>query len=407
MIPTLESLPSASGRDSKAANMSQNQESSVAEGEKQPFGEILGRQDGANSRTERRGGSDSSAEGDGNALHGGGKELPGDSNERGTVGAKPAEGGHSELGTSEPITPESTHLISAHIPVTVNTSQYKTVSGAVILGVDSDASYPVGPDGLAVASPSVAGSSPLPIGTPAARTASLPNSPGAVATVQAEGEVGKSLDDLPGVQQSSEMEDAELLDSLRQLVTTDMSKAKASSVSTSVPQSSALVSTVAAPLTDPSLTATGLKTASNTLQMTSVVGDPNWDGEFAGRINMLVKGGVQEAKIQLSPPDLGRLEIKISMDGDAAKVMFSVDNVAARDAIEQAMPRLRELLGQGGLQLAHGEVADHSQSQQGGDDVAKDSSTSHFGPAVEEEGGEATTWTLGPPSSSSTVDYYI
>lgn len=410
MIPTLESLPSASGRDSKTANMSQNQESSVAEREKQPFGEILGRQDGANSRIEKQGGSDSSTEGDGNALHGGGKELPsaGDSNEPGTVGAESAEGGNSELGKSESITPESAHLTSAHTPVTVNTSQYKTVSGAVILGVDSAASYPVGPDGLAVASSSVAGSSPLPTGTPAARTASLPNSPGAVATVQAEGEVGKlSLDDLPGVQQSSEMDDAELLDSLRQLITTDVSKAKVSSVSTSAPQSSALVSTVATPLTDPSLTATGLKTAPNTLQMTSVVGDPNWDGEFAGRINMLVKGGVQEAKIQLSPPDLGRLEIKISMDGDAAKVMFSVDNVAARDAIEQAMPRLRELLGQGGLQLAHGEVADHSQSQQGGGDVAKDSSTSHFGSAVDEEGGDATTWTLGLPSSNSTVDYYI
>jgi hypothetical protein len=94
--------------------------------------------------------------------------------------------------------------------------------------------------------------------------------------------------------------------------------------------------------------------------LSAAVGDPKWGEEFAGRIGILVDKGVSEAKLQLTPAELGRIEIKISTDGDQAKVLFTVQNATAREAIEQAMPRLREMLGQEGLQLAHSEVADHS-----------------------------------------------
>jgi len=84
--------------------------------------------------------------------------------------------------------------------------------------------------------------------------------------------------------------------------------------------------------------------------------------------------------------------------------MFAVESAVAKDAIEQAIPRLREMLEQGGLELAQSEVKDHSQSQQGNDNVAElaEESTVASGEDV-----EADTTPLMLEVSSSTVDYYI
>ncbi|MEH6616228.1 MAG: flagellar hook-length control protein FliK [Porticoccus sp.] len=138
--------------------------------------------------------------------------------------------------------------------------------------------------------------------------------------------------------------------------------------------------------------------------ITTPLGASGWDSEFVGRMSVMVKSGVQEASLQLSPPGLGRLEVKISTEGDQTKVMFAVESAVAKDAIEQAMPRLREMLEQGGLELAQSEVKDHSQSQQGNDNVTElaEESTVTSGEDV-----EADTTPLMLEVSSSTVDYYI
>ena len=150
----------------------------------------------------------------------------------------------------------------------------------------------------------------------------------------------------------------------------------------------------------------GLK-ALPAMSITTPLGASGWDSEFAGRMSVMIKSGVQEASLQLSPPELGRLEIKISTDGDLTKVMFAVENASAREAIEQAMPRLREMLEQGGLQLAQSEVFDHSQSQQGKDKITQlaGASASTSGEDVDTE--DEHLMEFGISTSSSTVDYYI
>ncbi len=95
--------------------------------------------------------------------------------------------------------------------------------------------------------------------------------------------------------------------------------------------------------------------------------DPG-SAEFTGelflhlRANARSGGGPQEANLQLHPAELGRLHIAITTDGDQARVVFTADNPAARDAIEASLPRLREMMDQGGLQLVRAEVGDRSQA---------------------------------------------
>ena len=87
-------------------------------------------------------------------------------------------------------------------------------------------------------------------------------------------------------------------------------------------------------------------------------------------------------------------------------MLFTVQNATAREAIEQAMPRLREMLDQAGLQLAHSEVADHSQSRHK-NNGANDAFTTRNTLAELEESGESKSVGLSLRVSDSLVDYYI
>ncbi|MEQ8265453.1 flagellar hook-length control protein FliK [Pseudohaliea sp.] len=85
---------------------------------------------------------------------------------------------------------------------------------------------------------------------------------------------------------------------------------------------------------------------------------------LAGQVRILVGTASREATMQLHPAELGRLHVTINTDGDQARVVFVTDTAHARDAIEQSLPRLRELLQQSGLDLAEGDVSYREPQQQ-------------------------------------------
>ncbi len=135
--------------------------------------------------------------------------------------------------------------------------------------------------------------------------------------------------------------------------------------------------------------------------------DPGFSGELANRLQVFARNGVQEATLQLHPAELGRLQVSITTDGDQARVVFVADNAAARDAIEQSMPRLRELLAQSGLQLAHSDVS--GQSQAGGQRGNSPAGTTGF----QDPDSGLTLAAVDAPSAAGSaagtylVDYYI
>jgi len=92
--------------------------------------------------------------------------------------------------------------------------------------------------------------------------------------------------------------------------------------------------------------------------------DPTWGNEFAKRISFMVRGQLQNAEIRLNPPELGQIAVRINMVQDHANISFSAQHTNVRDAIESALPRLRELLNEGGLQMGNVDVATHQQRQQ-------------------------------------------
>ena len=93
---------------------------------------------------------------------------------------------------------------------------------------------------------------------------------------------------------------------------------------------------------------------------------PGFPQEVLTRVRMIQGQGQTEARINLHPAELGRLQIAITSEGDATRVAFVVDNAQAKEALEQAMPRLREFLQQAGLQLAEGSVSQQGQQNSAG-----------------------------------------
>ena len=108
------------------------------------------------------------------------------------------------------------------------------------------------------------------------------------------------------------------------------------------------------------------------------------------KLRLLQEGGRHEARLNLHPAELGRLQISVTTDGDNTKVVFTVDNSQARDALEQSMPRLRELLAQSGLALSEGTVFEQRQQGQQQDGLIDDSAQDHEYSAVELAQSDAT-----------------
>ncbi len=86
--------------------------------------------------------------------------------------------------------------------------------------------------------------------------------------------------------------------------------------------------------------------------------------QVAEKVQMMMSKNLKNLDIRLDPPELGRMQIRMTMNNDIANVHFTVANSQARDLIEQTLPRLREMLAQQGMQLADSSVQQQSGGQQ-------------------------------------------
>ncbi|MFD1384251.1 flagellar hook-length control protein FliK [Rhodanobacter aciditrophus] len=88
------------------------------------------------------------------------------------------------------------------------------------------------------------------------------------------------------------------------------------------------------------------------LTMQSLPASASWAAEMSQKVSWVANEGIKTAHIQLDPPELGSLTVKVTMDQDSnTHVSFVASSVAAKDALEGQMQRLREMLQQQGIDL--------------------------------------------------------
>lgn len=94
------------------------------------------------------------------------------------------------------------------------------------------------------------------------------------------------------------------------------------------------------------------------------VRDQSWSSDFAQKIVWLANNDKQSAQLTLNPPQMGPIEISLSVDKGSASAAFVSANPEVRDAIETALPRLREMFASAGIQLGQTNVSSESFRQQ-------------------------------------------
>lgn len=85
------------------------------------------------------------------------------------------------------------------------------------------------------------------------------------------------------------------------------------------------------------------------LEIDTPVQDKQWSQAFAYRVQFMAQQGIQRAQVQLNPAELGPMEITVDLAEDVAQVQITAENAATREAVEQAVPRLREMMAQSGF----------------------------------------------------------
>ncbi|MAY43615.1 MAG: hypothetical protein CMI05_15075, partial [Oceanospirillaceae bacterium] len=138
------------------------------------------------------------------------------------------------------------------------------------------------------------------------------------------------------------------------------------------------------------------------------VNTPAWKNALGERAIMISAQNMRVAEIKLDPPELGSLSIRVNVNQDQVSLSFTSPHAHVRDAVEQSLPRLREMFAEQGLALQDSEVADQSADQQRREQLAEQgeggSSTNQY-MGDGSENSEETAATEGA-ESISLVDYY-
>ena len=142
-------------------------------------------------------------------------------------------------------------------------------------------------------------------------------------------------------------------------------------------------------------------------RITTSVGSQHWESAIGNSLVIMTGAGRDRAELVLTPPQLGRIEVSITMKGDDATATFVSANPAVRDALENALPRLREVLADAGITLGQTQIGsgspEHSAAdRQTGDNALRSAAENDSAQSIDTSGNASPLRVI----SRSLVDTY-
>ncbi|MBI3223024.1 MAG: flagellar hook-length control protein FliK [Nitrosomonadales bacterium] len=107
-------------------------------------------------------------------------------------------------------------------------------------------------------------------------------------------------------------------------------------------------------------TSTLMRADNNALAVNTPLGNNGWADDFSQQISWLSTQKNQVAELHLNPPDLGPLDVVLTMNDKQASIQFSSPHGVVRDAVENALPKLREIFADNGIMLGNTTVSDQT-----------------------------------------------
>ena len=96
------------------------------------------------------------------------------------------------------------------------------------------------------------------------------------------------------------------------------------------------------------------------------LGAAGWDNALGQKVLWMVSQQQQVAELSLNPPDLGPLQVVLTINNDQASATFVSQHADVRQALEAALPRLREMMAESGISLGSTTVSADTSQQHGG-----------------------------------------
>jgi flagellar hook-length control protein FliK len=134
---------------------------------------------------------------------------------------------------------------------------------------------------------------------------------------------------------------------------------------------------------------------------------PQWADDFSQKVTWIATQRSQSAELHLNPAQLGPLEVSLKLNGDQATLQFTSAHAAVREAIEQSIPRLRDMLADSGISLGNTTVSDQTprEQQQRGQAVSTNDAN-RTDNAPESDTAQPQTTTL-PSRHNGMVDTFV
>jgi flagellar hook-length control protein FliK len=90
---------------------------------------------------------------------------------------------------------------------------------------------------------------------------------------------------------------------------------------------------------------------------------PEWSDEVSQRVRWVIGTQVQSAELKINPPQLGPIEVRVSVDSDQQMtVTLSSQHALVRETLQDSVPRLRDLMSEHGFSGVNVDVSQHSSS---------------------------------------------
>ncbi len=113
------------------------------------------------------------------------------------------------------------------------------------------------------------------------------------------------------------------------------------------------------------------------MEVKTTVGTSAWNQGFSNQITMMAKNGIQQARITLNPAHLGPIEAMVKITGEAAVVNLSSLQLTTKDAMENAVPRLKEMLNENGFSQVDVNVSHQDKNEQQGSALGSNNEHGH------------------------------
>lgn len=91
---------------------------------------------------------------------------------------------------------------------------------------------------------------------------------------------------------------------------------------------------------------------------------PAWRQALAERVVMAAGQSIKQAELRLHPAELGPVNVRIETQQDRAAIQFTAMHADTREALDAALPRLREMFSQQGMDLVRADIQQQMSDRQ-------------------------------------------